>query len=172
MWKVVAGLVLVGTLGCGKGPGVPTAPSLSSRTAAAPIAVAQMTRDGVVLKVRNLVGVKQVEGILEWSPSEVRYVQFDLAEWWAAPLRLDMEWLFEFVINPPMGRVSWGVWRSERLSGDGVLGIITFRGTTPTPRWVAAWVDGQPAEGVVEDRRGDIGAADIGRIVRSYPAPQ
>ena len=103
MWKTVAGLVLVGTLGCGTGPGVPTAPSLSSHAAAAPVAVAQVTRDGVVLKVRNLVSVKQVEGILDWSPSEVRYVQFDLAELSAAPLRMDMDWFFECVINPPTG---------------------------------------------------------------------
>jgi hypothetical protein len=135
------------------------------------VVVAKAGRDGVVLEVRNLVGVTQVEGILDWSPSEVRYVQFDMAAWWVASPQPDMDWLFEFSIEPSVGQASWGIWRSERLSGDGVLGIIRFRGATPTPRWVAAWVDGQPVEGLVEDRRVDLRAPDIGRIVRSYPAP-
>ena len=35
---------------------------------------------------------------------------------------------WEWVMEPGSGLMSWGVWRDEAVSGDGVLGVIRFEG--------------------------------------------
>lgn len=149
----VAALLAV-TLGCGGGSVQVAAPSPALST---PKVIAVVMRDGVLLRAERLDGAQQVEGVLDWVPETVGYQSFDLGEWWSAAT--DWEW----EMLPRAGRMFWGVWRGERVSGDGILGVIRFKGA-PTVQRLAVWVDGQPVDGAMEVRRSERAAGADGTV--------
>jgi hypothetical protein len=110
--------------------------------------VAVVRADGVVLKAQHLQDAQQIEGIVHWVPDTVWYDSFDRGPWWFS----SSEW--EYVFEPNRGEMYFGVWRGERLSGDGIVGRIRFRAAA-TLLGLRVWVDGQPVEATFEDRRSE-----------------
>jgi hypothetical protein len=151
----LTGVVLLAGLATACGNRAPvTGPSPVQEASLKVVAVA--ARDGVLIKAEHLSGAHQVEGIVEWTPTTVWYESFDLGQWWFSAS--DWEW----VMVPTAGRMSWGLWRNEAATGDGVLGVIRFQ-RTPTIESLRVWVDGHPVEAVVNDDRTDrLGAAADG----------
>jgi hypothetical protein len=125
---------------CGRGTTLP-APSPVQPPPSA-LVVAVLGGNGVLLKAEHLEAAHQVEGVILW------YQSFDRGRWWFSSR--DWEWL----IIPTAGRMSWGLWRDEGASGDGVLGVIRFEGE-PTIERLTVWVDGRPVQAIMQDRRAD-----------------
>ncbi len=150
-----AALLMLLAVGCA-GHGQPTGPSPVA--GAEPKVVVVVVRDGVLLKAEHLEGAQQVEGTVEWVPTSVAYQSFELGRWWFSTA--DWEW----VIVPQQGRLFWGIWRKEPASGDGVLGLIRFKGP-PSLGGLRVWVDARAVAAVAEDRRNEPGGAADG------PAP-
>jgi hypothetical protein len=155
MRRIAAIWLVVLVAGCGKELQV-AGPSPAPPPHAAKV-VAIVVREGVLLKAEHLDGVRQVEGVLEWGPSDLGYQAFDRGQWWFSTA--DWEW----VMVPNRGRMFWGVFRQEAVSGDGMLGLIRFNGA-PSLQGLKVWIDGQRADGETEDQRERPGAGADGLV--------
>ena len=142
-WTAASVLTLMAA-GCGSGPRVAGPSAVEPATKV----VAVMVGDGVLLKVENLHGARQVEGTLEWVPASLWYQSFQQGRWWFSAA----EW--EWVMVPNEGGTRWGVWRAEPASGDGVLGLIRLEGM-PSVTGLRVWVDGVPVEAEAATRPDD-----------------
>ncbi len=151
MNRLGAVLLMVLTVACDRGPTLRAPTAASSTDPAAPIVTAFVLKDAVLLTAQHLDGARQVEGLMQWVPTDLQYDSFAAGQWWFSTP--DWEW----VMVPDEGQMFWGLWRQDALAGDGTLGSIRFKGS-PSLESLSVWVDGRPVEAVMQDQREKPGA--------------